>query len=1051
MIYKKCLSLLVTFSMVAGMIPAAVPGAGAETLDVPAAAETGITVLTGETAALQPAAEEPGLPPAETETPAVPELLVEPDAAATETEPVSDGVLHSYEEFLAALQTAGDGDTLVLGAGTFTVTGNDQLRVQAANLTIRGQGADATILDTGAFTVSAQAGLLVQADGVTLEDLTVQSSGAAGISAVKITNMSGELLRGGRLSGVRIASTRGHALNLHGITGAEVENLQVTQAGKCGISLANAPAVTLRDCTFEGTAWADIGIMYADNAQYANPSVLTLQGDNRFTNARCAVYSERPSAATGGADQIVVPADSGLILCPQSSGQWVVLPSQAAQSVAVNETTGCRFTSLADAFLAAQPGETIRLTETIQLAQTLSLAGVHGVLDLDGHTVEYTGQGTYGVELSGGTELTIRDSTGGGKITAPNRVVKVGDATIRTTGTPASLVLEGGTLESRDTSLNCAVAIYANNTAVRDGASAVPCKVTVHAATLRGGIYLFGEGAELQVNPGAVLSVNGAYAISGNGTRTASQNCGDTVIRITGGTITQAGEGGGAIYHPQDGILQISGNPTITGDSGIQLCSGEGVIADITGGTVRATGTDRRDGKTGDGFIPDGAALSVVNRGYPGGLPRMHITGGSFEAASGFGVLAYTWSQNAAQDWPEANQYLVISGGQFANDPSAYLAEGFRVTGSGPYVVGSAATPKPEPTPEPSPKPTPEPTDAPVTTPAVTPAPTVTPAPAATPVPAVTPTPAVTPAPTEPPVISTPVPTVAPVSAVKPQAVAEKAESTASPQPTDEPALVILPVSTELSDGKAAVTVPEEKLQEVVRMAVESAQQRQTIPAVEIQLEVGETAQAMELSLPMTAMKELVAGDGATLTVRSSLASVDFDAAALKAITEQTPGDTLVLEVSQLEPAQLNAAQAAAAGDFPVVELTLRSNDVLISDFRSGQARVTVPHTLQEGQEAAGVVVWYVDDAGATTACETSYDETAAAVTFATPHFSKYIIGYDAAAVSAEPEVQEPAAEQPAVEEAKSGSSLPVIPIAVVVIAVLLAAAFVLRKAFRAR
>ncbi|EFB75294.1 hypothetical protein [Subdoligranulum variabile] len=1031
MIYKKCLSLVVAFSMVAGMMPAAVPGAGAETLDVPLAAETGITVFTGETAVQEPAAEEPGLLPAETEIPAVPELLAEPDAAATEAESVSDGVLHSYEEFLAALQTADDGDTLVLGAGTFTVTGNDQLRVQTANLTIRGQGADATILDTGAFTVSAQAGLLVQADGVTLADLTVQSSGAAGISAVKITNMSGELLRGGRLSGVRIASTRGHALNLHGITGAEVENLQVTQAGKCGISLANAPAVTVRDCTFEGTAWADIGIMYADNAQYANPSVLTLQGDNRFTNARCAVYSERPAAAPGGADRIVVPADSGLILCPQSSGQWVALPAQAAQSVAVNETTGFRFTSLADAFLAVQPGETIRLTETVQLAQTLSLTGIRGVLDLDGHAVEYTGQGTYGVELSGGTELTIRDSAGGGKIVAPNRVVKVGDATISTTGTPASLVLEGGTLESRDTSLNCAVAIYANNTAVRDGASAVPCKVTVHAATLHGGVYLFGEGAELQVNPGAVLSVNGAYAISGNGTKTASQNCGDTVIRITGGTITQTGEEGGAIYHPQDGVLQISGNPTITGDSGIQLCSGEGVIADITGGTVRATGTDRRDGKTGDGFIPDGAALSVVNRGYPGGLPRMHITGGSFEAASGFGVLAYTWSQNAAQDWPEANQYLVISGGQFANDPSAYLAEGFRVTGSGPYVVSSAAVSKPEPTPEPS--------DTPAATPAPTPAPTATPAPTVTPVP------------TEPPVISTPVPTAVPVSAAKPQTAAGKPESTATPQPTDEPALVILPVSTELSDGKAAVIVPEEKLQEVVRMAVESAQQRQTIPAVEIQLEVDETAQAMELSLPMAAMKELIAGDGATLTVRSSLVSVDFDAAALKAITDQTPGDTLVLEVSQLEPTQLNAAQAAAAGDFPVVELTLRSNDVLISDFQSGQARVTVPHTLQEGQEAAGVVVWYVDDAGATTACETSYDETAAAVTFVTPHFSKYIIGYDAAAVSAEPEVQEPAAEQPAVEEAKSGGSLPVIPIVVVVIAVLLAAAFVLRKVFRAR
>lgn len=93
-----------------------------------------------------------------------------------------------------------------------------------------------------------------------------------------------------------------------------------------------------------------------------------------------------------------------------------------------------------------------------------------------------------------------------------------------------------------------------------------------------------------------------------------------------------------------------------------------------------------------------------------------------------------------------------------------------------------------------------------------------------------------------------------------------------------------------------------------------------------------------------------------------------------------------------------------------------------------------------------------MDEAGATTPCETSYDEAAGTVTFVTPHFSKYIIGYDATAVSAEPEVQEPAAEQPVVETAEEESaSLPIIPIVVVVVVVLLAAVFVLRKVFRTR
>ena len=90
----------------------------------------------------------------------------------------------------------------------------------------------------------------------------------------------------------------------------------------------------------------------------------------------------------------------------------------------------------------------------------------------------------------------------------------------------------------------------------------------------------------------------------------------------------------------------------------------------------------------------------------------------------------------------------------------------------------------------------------------------------------------------------------------------------------------------------------------------------------------------------------------------------------------QKPADSDAME-KLVDAAALNEAQTAAAGAVPVVELTLQCNGAVICDFRQGNATITIPHTLAQGQQAEGVVVWYLDEEGGTTACQTSYDEAA--------------------------------------------------------------------------
>ena len=207
------------------------------------------------------------------------------------------------------------------------------------------------------------------------------------------------------------------------------------------------------------------------------------------------------------------------------------------------------------------------------------------------------------------------------------------------------------------------------------------------------GIVVWGDGTsgqkdcktpELTLN-GKVTLKNGGIAISTNG-----NDMSNAQITINSGAVVSTTKDG-AIYLPSGRLVMNGG--TVSGPTGIQICAGK---ADITtefklnGGTVTATGTDQRGEKgTGDGLIPDGAAISVVNRNYPNGVPDITINSGTF-SAKGDAILAYTWSNGTYSDWEAAKDHVKVMGGTFSSDPSAYLAAGKFITAAdevGYYTV----------------------------------------------------------------------------------------------------------------------------------------------------------------------------------------------------------------------------------------------------------------------------------------------------------------------------------------------------------------------------
>ncbi len=155
------------------------------------------------------------------------------------------------------------------------------------------------------------------------------------------------------------------------------------------------------------------------------------------------------------------------------------------------------------------------------------------------------------------------------------------------------------------------------------------------------------------------------------------------------------------------------------------------------------------------------------------------------------------------------------------------------------------------------------------------------------------------------------------------------------------------------------------------------------------------------VNLPAKAVKEIAkaANDSKNdvdgLTVKLSSGEVAFDAAALDEIQQQASGTQLTLTVAPAKSSDLNARQKEAVGDAPVFDLTLKSGSKVITDFGDGYATVSVPYTLKEGQKPSGVVVYYLDNDGNITPCETMYDVRSKSVIFTASHFSKYVIGYD--------------------------------------------------------
>ena len=485
------------------------------------------------------------------------------------------------------------------------------------------------------------------------------------------------------------------------ITGGEIKGQPWTDAYKADESVGQTTIGG--DAKFTGEIVMDIAGSVAPT--------LAINGGNlnvtnwRITSAAASVGA-KPSVS-GGTFSSAVPAEycaEGFIPVKNADGTYGV---KAGAYVA--QIGDVKYETLQAAIDAVKANETIYVLGNIDLGtDELSTYDVkttvkNVTIDLGGYTVTSAGRFTVYLKVNG---WTIQNGT----IQNTNASTTYG--TLYVGGSSNSTTLKNLTVESKTNGVQFAIASSKNgikaSITVEDGTKISgnygvymkgqpkPWRDTrdgqeilnVNGGEITGttaAIAVFGAGKG-NTKAGVIVNINGgkvysdSYAIAGNGSSVLE----NTTINISGGKVFSNKDT--AIYHPQAGTVTISGGEVYGVTGGVQMCAG---TLNVTGGTISATGNGDVSGKTGDGSIPDGAAVSIVNRAYPAGAPTMTISGGTFTSAAGVGaVQAYGWKNNSQQTWDKPN--ASVSGGTFSSAvKEEYCATGYipKDNGDGTYGV----------------------------------------------------------------------------------------------------------------------------------------------------------------------------------------------------------------------------------------------------------------------------------------------------------------------------------------------------------------------------
>ncbi|MGI6720719.1 MAG: S-layer homology domain-containing protein [Anaerovoracaceae bacterium] len=152
-------------------------------------------------------------------------------------------------------------------------------------------------------------------------------------------------------------------------------------------------------------------------------------------------------------------------------------------------------------------------------------------------------------------------------------------------------------------------------------------------------------------------------------------------------------------------------------------------------------------------------------------------------------------------------------------------------------------------------------------------------------------------------------------------------------------------------------------------------------------------ASAVEVNIPAASAASIASDTALDLSVVTPVGTVTIPNDTLGSIASQASG-SITIRVESVDTSGLSAEQQQAVGQDPVYDISIFSGGTQISNFGGKAITISLPYELKEGEDASGVAVWYLNDAGELQRMRCTYDPATGMATFETTHLSKYLVGY---------------------------------------------------------
>src|SRR5258705_7535065 len=199
---------------------------------------------------------------------------------------------------LVAIAAAGDGDTIIMANGTYTLSSTLNIH---HGITLVGQSQAGVVIN---YTSSVGYGILVDADHTTLSNFTFNGTGvsASGNYGIKVNPDSGvasDRLVDFKLENVTVQGFGRSEVDLNGVDHATLSNVTANglNTDGNGIALTDSSNVALNNIVTSGNNWGSVAL-YTTNHFYDNQTAnMTFTGIYSASES-IKIYAQDESATT---------------------------------------------------------------------------------------------------------------------------------------------------------------------------------------------------------------------------------------------------------------------------------------------------------------------------------------------------------------------------------------------------------------------------------------------------------------------------------------------------------------------------------------------------------------------------------------------------------------------------------------------------------------------------------------------------------------------------------------------------------------------------------